>query len=57
MRNETTPPPKATINSRQNQYAPFFSIIEIVEGRGDLNFSFILSKIITGGSIGKKFDD
>ena len=53
MRNETTPPPEPTINSRQNQYAPFF-YHWICGGRDGLTFSFILSKIVTGESIGKK---
>ena len=44
MRNKTTPPPESMMNSRSNQSAPFFPSLKW--GRGGLNFSFILSKIV-----------
>ena len=44
MRNGSTPPPNSMMYSRYNENAPFFHHWN--GGRGGLNFSFILSKIV-----------
>ena len=48
MRNRSTPPPNSMMYSHYNENAPFFPSLK--RGRGGLNFSSILSKIVRKGS-------